>query len=608
MTASQSGVFSLQQFTDLGAPLVGGRLYTYTFGTTTQKTAYTNQAGTVAHTYTSDGLGGQYIALNARGELPAPLYLTSGSYDIALKRADGSTVWTRRADPTEDSAAQILSDLADDTNDAKGADLIGYEGRTVRERLLDVISVKDFGATGDGTTDDSAAIQAAFDAASVSTSVYFPDGVYALSTKVRQHTSGVTIRGSGRYSAMLIPRSDFLRVANDCLLEVGTAGTNSHVVRDLGVLATYNSDGNDLSGLAIDADYNVDVKDCYLQSGNQITRENGGLLIRRGKHTTIERTHMHNGYAYGALIQGHNVGLKFLACAFDETPVAIKSTGNIVEMVVTSDCSFGACAPNATHPTTSAGSQIDLTTGAHTLVSITSNSFLGNVNTKFSINVNDVQVLTVDGNVFSGIRRYAVCHRGAKQLIVSDNAFYECGADGSTNTASAGTTNPDTSTFCCEVFKASAFNKSTTLVGNATDNTARPMAWIEGTSTAPATSATTIMGNNAQGGAAYIHGVSVADSRPFVNGKRLIEALVPVSFTIPSLAYTAGQSQFGNFTYSGLETTDVLTASADINMPAGMILNVRVLSAGTARWIVTNQTGAGVTPPAVTAVAVATKA
>jgi hypothetical protein len=99
--ASQSGVYNLQQFTDLGALSVGGRLYTYAYGTTTQKTAYTDAAGAVPQTYTNDGLGGQYIALNARGELPAPLFLSaSGSYDLALKTAAGATVWTRRADAT----------------------------------------------------------------------------------------------------------------------------------------------------------------------------------------------------------------------------------------------------------------------------------------------------------------------------------------------------------------------------------------------------------------------------------------------------------------------------------------------------------------------------
>lgn len=102
MSASQSGDFNLQEFDNLGDPLSGGRLYTYTYGTTTHKNAYTDQAGTIPHTYTSDGIGGQYIALNARGELPAPLYLATGSYDIALKTSAGATVWTRRADPTGD--------------------------------------------------------------------------------------------------------------------------------------------------------------------------------------------------------------------------------------------------------------------------------------------------------------------------------------------------------------------------------------------------------------------------------------------------------------------------------------------------------------------------
>lgn len=100
MSATQPAYFHLQEFSDGGVLLVGGRLYTYTQGTTALKVAYTDPAGAVPQTYTADGLGGQYIALNARGELPAPLYLAIGPYDIALKRADGSTVWTRRADPT----------------------------------------------------------------------------------------------------------------------------------------------------------------------------------------------------------------------------------------------------------------------------------------------------------------------------------------------------------------------------------------------------------------------------------------------------------------------------------------------------------------------------
>ncbi len=109
--ASLSGVFNVQQFTDLGALAANYRLYTYAPGTTTQKVAYTDAGGTIAQTYTSDGLGGLYIALNARGELPAPLFLSTGGYDLALKTPAGVTVWTRRAEGTADAAASYYASL-----------------------------------------------------------------------------------------------------------------------------------------------------------------------------------------------------------------------------------------------------------------------------------------------------------------------------------------------------------------------------------------------------------------------------------------------------------------------------------------------------------------
>lgn len=151
MAASLSGEFNFQQFTDAGDPLASGRVYTYTAGTTTKKTAYTDAAGSVAHTYTSDGAGGEYIALNARGELPAPLFLNSGSYDIALKRSDGTTVWTRRAKGQDDDAATLRTDLADTADAAKGDALIGTKAsgtgaiaRTQHAKNADFVYASDY--------------------------------------------------------------------------------------------------------------------------------------------------------------------------------------------------------------------------------------------------------------------------------------------------------------------------------------------------------------------------------------------------------------------------------------------------------------------------------
>jgi len=127
MGASLSGVFNLQEFADSGAPLAAGRLYTYAPSTTTLKLAYTDAAASVAHTYTSDGLGGSYIALNSRGELPAPLYLLTGGYTITLKRSDGTTVWSRTiASVADEATAGIVADIGSATDATKGAALIGY--------------------------------------------------------------------------------------------------------------------------------------------------------------------------------------------------------------------------------------------------------------------------------------------------------------------------------------------------------------------------------------------------------------------------------------------------------------------------------------------------
>lgn len=142
-------MFSIQEFSDAGLPLALGRLYTYTTGTTTQKTAYTDPAGLVPHTYTSDGLGGQYIGLNSRGELPAPLYLLADSgYDLALKRADGSSVWTRRADGVASASAGFFTQAGS-----------GGVSRTAQTKMRERWSLEDDGALGDGSTDDRASIQ-----------------------------------------------------------------------------------------------------------------------------------------------------------------------------------------------------------------------------------------------------------------------------------------------------------------------------------------------------------------------------------------------------------------------------------------------------------------
>lgn len=53
----------------------------------------------------------------------------------------------------------LRGDLANDTDPAKGAGLVGYKGRTVAAKLDETMSLADFGGVGDGVANDQGAVQ-----------------------------------------------------------------------------------------------------------------------------------------------------------------------------------------------------------------------------------------------------------------------------------------------------------------------------------------------------------------------------------------------------------------------------------------------------------------
>jgi hypothetical protein len=87
---------------------------------------------------------------------------------------------------TRAKASQVTAKL-----DATGSTVRGLD-----DKLAEFVSVKDFGAVGDGVTDDTAAIQAALVA---SRQVYFPPGNYLISSALQPNT-GHTLVGAGRRS------------------------------------------------------------------------------------------------------------------------------------------------------------------------------------------------------------------------------------------------------------------------------------------------------------------------------------------------------------------------------------------------------------------------
>lgn len=91
-------------------------------------------------------------------------------------------VSTSRAEGRNSAVPTQVDELAFRQSDANAKE------RSVGSRLRDVVSVKDFGAVGNGATDDTAAFQAALNAAKT---VHVPVGHYRISAKLRmgRHTN-----------------------------------------------------------------------------------------------------------------------------------------------------------------------------------------------------------------------------------------------------------------------------------------------------------------------------------------------------------------------------------------------------------------------------------
>lgn len=184
-TATLSPAPKLQFFDANGNPLVGGKLYSYAAGTTTPLATYTNYNGSATNT--------NPVILDSRGE--ASVWLSSSYYKLKLTDSNNVEIWTvdniggfaTMADMTAAINA-LLADLAADD----GSSLIGFiqagtgaVATTVQAKLRQVISVKDFGAVGDDTHDDTTNIQAAIDYAnSIGGDVYFPAGTYKITNSL----------------------------------------------------------------------------------------------------------------------------------------------------------------------------------------------------------------------------------------------------------------------------------------------------------------------------------------------------------------------------------------------------------------------------------------
>lgn len=181
-------------FSDItGAPLQSGFVYVGAAGLNAEANqipVFWDSALTITALQPLRTING-YISRNGS---PAQVYADAVDYSLMAKSKNNALIWSTLK----------TSGIASNSNGIVYTPAgVGAVATTVQSKLRESVSVKDFGAVGDGVTDDTAAIQAAIDSVKITGGrVFFPTGTYRLTTAIVVDTDaylkGLILSGDGR--------------------------------------------------------------------------------------------------------------------------------------------------------------------------------------------------------------------------------------------------------------------------------------------------------------------------------------------------------------------------------------------------------------------------
>ena len=169
----------------------------------------------------------------------------------------------------------------------------GATTRTLDSKLADVISVKDFGATGDGSTNDTAAIQAALNAGA-GKGVYLPAGTYNTSA-VLTVSSNTSFYGDGNTSVINVQPTASTTTVNNGIFAGSSAsprtgitisslkllGTNEVAISAVGPPPTTTAYA---TGIACEKSNFLTIQDCEIvKFGSGIVVSSQNCIIRNNK-------------------------------------------------------------------------------------------------------------------------------------------------------------------------------------------------------------------------------------------------------------------------------------------------------------------------------------
>lgn len=208
---------------------------------------------------------------------------------------------------------------------------IGAVSRTAQSKMRDTVSVKDFGAVGDGVVDDTAAVQAAINFAITSyCGLYVPYGQYSVTGLTAVLTAvppvvSFSMFGSSMTGALLIKRgattnpiltitqSGGAGVANALISGLGFTGNANNadglVATSLGGVVVSNCQFyNNNTGLNCNGSVASQILECFLNGNNTgIAMKASTSPVTYANANSIENTRINNN---------KNLGVDFIAGSF----------------------------------------------------------------------------------------------------------------------------------------------------------------------------------------------------------------------------------------------------------------------------------------------------
>lgn len=281
---SPLGGAAAQFFDSNGNPLAGGQVFTYQAGTSTPQATYTTSAGNIQHS--------NPIILDAAGRVPTgEIWLTDGvSYKFVTKNVNNVLIGTY--DNIKGINPQLYAQDILYTYPATNA-----VQETVKNRLAQYVSVKDFGAVGDGVTDDSDAIQ---NALASNRAIYFPSGTYIVSKKIQVgNLSNFKLFGDG--AGVSIIKANQTAVFNQHMFNVDTC-SNFEVC---GLTFNQNNNANFTGAWPVFAAFYCSYFKIYNCSFINLTYI--GLSIYRGLDFLIENNYLEHNTAVNSTNYNINV-------------------------------------------------------------------------------------------------------------------------------------------------------------------------------------------------------------------------------------------------------------------------------------------------------------